>query len=62
MARTVSLRVSFNNDIGYLNRLSQAIEKDDRMQPGEKKACMLALIEVIQTFSRVDQRSLRGGD
>lgn len=58
MPRTVNPRVSFQADIGFLSRLSQAIELDGHMTPEEKKEAISALSKVSTVLHGVEIRRL----
>jgi hypothetical protein len=58
MPKTVHTRVSFQNDIAFLSRLSQAVEKDEHMTPEEKRKACFHIAEVAQIFHGVEIRRL----
>lgn len=61
MPRTVQQRVSFQADIGFLTRLSQAVEIDERMTDNEKRQALALINSLSIVFHKVEARRLRGG-
>jgi hypothetical protein len=58
MPRTVHPRVSFQGDIGFLSRLSQAVELDGHMTPEEKRDAISALARVSTVLHGAEIRRL----
>lgn len=58
MPRTVQPRVSFQGDIGFLSRLSQAIELDGHMTPDEKQTAIRGISEVSRVLHGAEIRRL----
>lgn len=58
MPKTVQIRVSFQNDIAFLSRLSQAIEKDPYMLPVEKQQAVYHLNATSKTLHEVEGRRM----
>jgi hypothetical protein len=58
MPRVVQPRVSFQGDIGFLSRLSQAVELDQHMTPEEKREAISALSKVSTVLHGAEIRRL----
>jgi hypothetical protein len=56
MARTPKIRVSFRNDAGYLMRLDDAIERDDKRSPAFKTQARAHINALITMFVEEDRK------
>lgn len=54
MPRTPKIRIHYAADRGYLQRLQQAIEKDNRQNPKWKTEAILHLAKLEQLFLNAD--------
>lgn len=61
MPRTVQQRVSFQADMAFLIRLSQAIEIDGHMTDTEKRQALTHINSLSMVFHKVEARRLSSG-
>lgn len=56
MARTPKIRASLRNDSGYLMRLADAIERDDKRSPSFKATALHHINELTRLFVEEDRK------
>lgn len=56
MPRTPQIRVSFRNDAGFLMRLADAIERDDKRSPAFKATALSHINNLISMFVEEDKK------
>jgi hypothetical protein len=60
MGREVKIRASYQADVGFLTRLSRAIELDKKMPSGRKKRVMIAISTLQSEFLDESRSRLKG--
>lgn len=60
MGREVKVRLSYQADVGFLTRLSRAVELDKKMPKGRKQKCMAAINALQSEFLAESRDRLSG--
>lgn len=58
MPRKVQVRASYQNDLGFLARLSQAVERDERLGADEKREIISPLNSAALAIHKAQARLL----